>query len=342
MQEFKRENLKSWDLLGYIESVTCIKAKKAGNNTYKFQTCPICGGGDHFTVNTIKNYWNTWSNCGGGTIVDFYMGYYGVSQMDAITALLGNDSIMKESQRLKEKRNEKPTASPRQAKTVDLTKNILEHYIKYTGDRDRLYFYRRNLPDWIIEKYKLFCCNPKEVFPSDLLPQLTNIDCWEYIIPVWRGNKAVNAIIRRNDNKTQYGEKAYNLKGLGLEIINADYVNQEHKLVCITEGIFDALSLETLGFNAICLNSANMADRLLKLIKLGNRVNKYFIFGDNDNAGKELNNKISNGLASMNIQHVVFDAYKGDYDTYKDINLFHCCEDVQKLKDNIKKCFYQS
>lgn len=352
MQTFKKENLKSWDLLSYIESVTGCKAKKAGNNTYKFQECPICGSGGHFTINTIGNYFTTWDNCSkGGTIVDFYMVYNKKTQMEAITELLGNDIMMQEIQRFKKKRVKvKSTANHEKVKTVDFTTSILEYYNKHTGkivnrefgvDMEKLYFYHRNLPDWIIDKYKLFCCNPKEVFPADLLPRLSSISDWEYIIPIWRVGKVVNAMLRRNDNKTIYGEKTYNLKGLPLEIINSEYVNQEHKLVCVCEGFFDAMSLEVLGFKAICLNSANMADKLLKIIKLGNKVKKYFIFGDNDSTGKELNKKFIDGLSSMGIECIVFDDYKGDFEIYKDVNDFYCCED-EKLKKNIKRCFHKN
>ena len=99
LQTLKKENLKSWDLLGYIESVVGQKAKKSGNNTYKFKMCPLCGCGDHFTVNAIQNYFNTWGNCSkGGTIVDFYMAYNTKTQIEAITELLGNEDIFKRQQ----------------------------------------------------------------------------------------------------------------------------------------------------------------------------------------------------------------------------------------------------
>ena len=64
MDSFKE--LKRIDLLSYIENVTGTRAKKVGFNAYKFKKCPLCGGGDHFTIHTGNNYFNTWDNCGAG------------------------------------------------------------------------------------------------------------------------------------------------------------------------------------------------------------------------------------------------------------------------------------
>ena len=62
--------LKQIDLLSYIENTAGQKAVKAGLNAYKFKKCPICHGGDHFTVNTTANYYNTWGNCCAGSIIN--------------------------------------------------------------------------------------------------------------------------------------------------------------------------------------------------------------------------------------------------------------------------------
>lgn len=333
----RKENLKDWDLLSYIEDVTGQKAVRVGVNISKFKKCPLCNGGDHFTLYEQTNTYNTWGHCGGGSIIDFYMQFYGKSQRQAITELLGNTVVEGQRSRatVKKKITSSKPATVQTVKVVDLTDAIIKHYSKHTSDHDRLYFYSRELNDEVIERYKLFKCNPKAVFDAELLPKLTNISDWEYIIPIWRGGKVVNAILRRNDNKTQYGEKTYNLRGVGLEIVNIDYLAGQHKLICICEGVWDALTLEVLGFKAISLNSVNMADRCLKQIKLSNNGStKFYIFGDNDPKGKELNTKLSKAFQDMGIGHKVFDRYE----KYKDINEFSIFE-WERMKTNIKECW---
>lgn len=327
MKKYKTEDLKQRDLLSYIELTVGQKATKVGMNTYKFKKCPVCGGGDHFTVNAEKNYFNTWEGCSkSGSIIDFYMVMNQVDSMTAITELIKNGSA--ELDNIKSKREKTATLTGATVHySFDIHNLVLSKYIKCKNDRQ--YFYQRGLSDVVIEKYKLFKANPKDIFPGELLPNLSNIDCWEYIIPLWQDGKIVNCILRRNDDKCKYGNKAYNLKSLSLTITNLDYLNCGYKLVCVTEGVFDALTLETLGLKAIALNSVNMVNKLLDKIKCEEDI-KFFLFGDNDKAGANMNKKLKARLKNC----IVFDAYEG----YKDINHFFV-SDSKKLKENIKKVF---
>ena len=87
------EALKRVDLLSYIENTVGQRAIKAGLNTYKFKKCPVCHGGDHFTINTAKNYFNTWDNCGAGNIINFYMCYYSKDKKEALKELCSEFNI---------------------------------------------------------------------------------------------------------------------------------------------------------------------------------------------------------------------------------------------------------
>jgi len=257
--------------------------------------------------------------------------------MQAITELNGNADAESQSQvrTIKKKISTSKPEIVQPIKAVDLTDTVLSNYSKHTSDAERLYFYQRGLPDCIINAYKLFKCDPREVFDKELLPKLSNISDWEYIIPIWRAGKAVNAILRRNDEKTTYGEKTYNLRSLGLEIINTGHVAGGHKLVCITEGVWDAYTLETMGLLAISLNSVNMANRLIKQIEISNnKSTKYFLFGDNDEKGQQLNVKLAEAFDGMGITYKVFDRYEN----YKDVNEFYVAE-PQRLKQNVKECW---
>lgn len=62
--------LKNKNLLDYIELKTGQKTFKVGSNTYRFKKCPICNGSDHFNINTNKQLWNTFDNCGSGSIIE--------------------------------------------------------------------------------------------------------------------------------------------------------------------------------------------------------------------------------------------------------------------------------
>lgn len=332
------DKLKQYDLVKYIESCTGSRAKKINGNEYRINPCPICGHKDHFTVYRNTNSYSSFNECcKGGTIIDFYMEYYGKDVKESIqelkNELLGGqemNTIPFKSKEVKPEKEEKPVKVSKLS--IDLTTTV-NNYITSNPEMDYKYFYSRGLTDEIINKYKLIAGDPEELLKDnkDLLPGLKNISEWSYIVPVQNKGRVVNLILRRNDNKTTYGEKTYNLKNTDTFIFNCDYLKQKGTgIIFITEGIFDALSFETLNYKAIALNSVQMANKLLTEIKDNistSRRYKYIICGDNDEAGEKLNNKLMQEFKKLNIDCTTFDL-KGNKD----------CNDFLKAdKDAFKK-----
>jgi replicative DNA helicase len=323
------EKLKHENLLRFIEEQTSRKAHSVGSGTYRLKKCPICNGGDHFNIDTTKNLWNTFDNCGKGSIIDFYMQWWRVDTKEAIKELTkyfnySNDNCAFTEKEAKSTEKE----SSKTYKSVDLT-SLFNQY--YTSDKNDLtYFIERHIND-LDDRY-LFIggINPRELFKDhlDLLPNLNNISSYETVIPIWENGKVVNCILRRNDKKSNDNCKTLNLKGCEVKLFNADYLKQSNGVIFVTEGIFDCLSIECLGYKSICLNSANMANKFIDLVKSSSCKSKFILCGDNDKAGTELNNKLSEDLTKLNIENEILFFN----DDYKDINEYYIVN-----KDQLKK-----
>lgn len=318
----KENNLKSYDLLAYIENTTSQKAKLVGADTYRFKTCPLCGTGDHFNVNTNKNLFNGFTNdCGGGSIIDFHAKYYGKSIEESIKELnIYFDFNKEEAKPILEK-------PAKTYKEIDLTSAINNYY---NSDNNYLgYFISRGiLEDEVTNKYQLCGGNIKTIF-KDNLDLLPNIKGYNNVIPVWRDGKVVNCILKGK------GLNAINLKGPQVRLLNADYLKSE-KVIFITEGIFDCLSIECLGYKSTCLNSVNMALQLIQLISKYKFLGTKFILAlDNDSAGVKTNAKLTEELTKLNIDIFSLTVPK---EIGKDVNDWYLA-DKEQLKKELARLY---
>ena len=357
IQQLKQKNLKD-----YIESICGTMKTASTTGTYKYKKCPVCGGGGHFTVNTNDNLFNTWSHCAAGSIIDFHMAYYHVDKGTAIKELcshfsLGNSTrngsgAVKVKHPVKEKDLPKSQTvqEVKPVVEVDLTKCIEKYYME--NDNNYAYFQMRLLNTQcndmdILEKYctedimdnldklisqnKFIVADPRKVFTKEHLPGLYNIHAYEYIMPIWQNGKVVNAVLRRNDSKSKQNQKAINLKGLGVKFFNAEYLKTE-KTIFITEGIFDCLSFEVLGYKSICLNSVNMAGKLIEQVKQNIdtcKDTKFVLALDSDDAGSKARDKLNTGLKELGIDVLSLTVKE------KDINDWYLA-DIDDLRNAIE------
>ncbi len=351
------QELKSKNLLDYIEGQIGDKASHAGSGTYRFKHCPICSKGDHFNVNTHNNLWNTFGNCGGGSIIDFYMAYFGADKQTAIKELCKDFNINFETKGAKNMNKENiktevkqvPEQSAKTTKEIDLTSIINDYYT--TKQNNYNYFIERLLKnfdydeqlilnnyDRLVSTNKFLVGDPKEIFKDNLnlVPGLNNINSYEYVIPIWENGKVVNCILRRNDKKSTENVKTLNLKGLEQKLFNSDYLKQSEKLIFVTEGVFDCLSIESIGYKSICLNSVNMAQKFINLVKENLKTckdTKFIIALDNDTQGEKTTKKLSEGLTNLNINNFSLTVDS----KYKDINDYYL-NDLDGLRDEINIC----
>jgi hypothetical protein len=211
--------------------------------------------------------------------------------------------------------------------------------IKKQSLKDYRYYFNRGITNIkVLAKYRILSCNPQKVIPNELLPKLNNIWAYTNIIPVWKNQKVVNCILRRNDELSVANNKIYNLKGIPLEIFNLGYLSKadQDDIIFITEGIFDCLSFENYGMKSICLNSVTMYKRLIDSVKVNHeylrRKNiKLMICLDNDEVGRRYANIIRDELRLLGIRNNIM-----NIDGYKDINEF-LISDKKLFEYNLKK-----
>lgn len=303
-------------LLDYIPG----KKINLGGEKVRVNPCPVCSKKDHFTIYTGKNTYSSFNNCcNGGSIIDYLMEVEGLEKPKAIEKILTlsnqEGSITKMNKQI-----EKPIPAD-QSKDIDLTKNVL----KYHSNTNTSYFKNRGISDEIINKYKLCVADPQELLKNtkDLIPGLSNISDYEYILPIWENEKVVSIIGRRNDQKSLNNSKTFNLKGVKQRIFNIGLLKSNKEFLFICESVFDALSIESINnsFGSVSLNSVKMANRFIEAVKSNKEQcqDKTFVLcGDNDKYGTALNDQLKNELESLGIKTNIFKIKP----EYKDINEF--------------------
>ena len=150
---------------------------------------------------------------------------------------------------------------------------------------------------------------------------------------------ADNCYMQRFLNRSGNG-KNLNPTGLKTNIYNADILKTAD-IVFIVEGFFDSLSINSLGYNAIALNSTNNKNKLIDYVKLHqNEINKdltIILLGDNDktsNAGQECNKYLLENLKSLGIKAYIKTEIL-QKESVKDMNEL-LTKDAEKAKQVIK------
>lgn len=88
--------------------------------------------------------------------------------------------------------------------------------------------------------------------------------------------------------------------------------------VFVVESSFDAIRLEQVGVHAVATLGATVSSRQRELLK--QYFNEIVVLGDNDDAGREMSNKLCNILGSMAVKAVLPDKVK-DVSELSDIDL---------------------
>ncbi|WHY88206.1 DnaB-like helicase C-terminal domain-containing protein [Neobacillus novalis] len=255
------ESKKQVDLISLIKKKHLLE--KVGKGTYRVNPCPVCGHYDHFTIFAETNSYFSFSGCcKGGSAFDYLLEVEEKSHDDAFH----------EYQKLLEVEKEKPPSQPpvvKEGNDMDYTEWICSLY-QNTTEKGKQYFINRGIPNGLIEKYKLS------------IGQIDNRKCM--VLPVWEKGIVVYYSARFLDEKKP---KYKNATGTA-QIFNIDYLKASEKsTVLITEGIFDALSLEAMGYKAIALGGTQHADKLKEKIKQAACDTIFLTAFDNDKAGQE-------------------------------------------------------
>ncbi len=304
-------------LYDYLEK-NGLKLEKAGQNAYRINPCPICGHKDHFTVYPSTNSYTSFSGCcKGGSIIDYLIEVEGMNQAQAIDKL-HNMAGIKDSVHYK-----KEDAIPavvhevnEVVKTTASEKKEIAMLVMKAAQNKTDYYSIRGLTDKTINQYRLGYLPEGHKFGKS----------FKYVLPV-----SEHFLVLRSDNE----EDRYRNIG-NTEILNMHYLEDEtltEKQIFITEGYFDALSLEEAGYKAIGLNSTAMADTLIKTMDMQReklRGKQFILALDNDQGGIDTTNKLKKALSELRLQYAEL-----VIDGYKDINQF-LIEDKEGLLRTIE------
>ena len=300
------------DLLDYIKDQD-QEIEKIGENLYRLNPCPVCGHDDHFTVYAAKNTYSSFSGCcEGGSIVDYLMEIESLSKNEAIKKLRkiseGDDLEVSKTETMIEAttNNEDINKMVEEAK-----KNECEYYRK------------RGLSEEIIKKYELGYLPDGAKFGKD----------FKYVLPVSKNHVIVRTnIADKNDRYRNIGDT---------EILNVKYLEDPsltENEIFLTEGIFDALSLETIGKPAVSINSANMAKKLIDVLERNKSSlqDKIIILAfDNDKAGEEVAKTIEDAINSNDLH-----CDRLDLAGYKDANHYFT-EDPEIFKQELNDLYFR-
>lgn len=297
-------------LLDYVKNK--YEVKKEGKS-YAVTKCPKCGTGDHFIINAEENYYKSFANCcRGGTIVDFLNEIEGLDINEAINRTF-ELADMKECIQLKNDN----TSSINNKKAVfnSLISRTHENVIQTD------YFHKRGLSDEIINKYKLGYSEEGLNFAinncSDINEKVCDIyKYYRYYLPVLDSNNNCSYFITRlNDElapKDLKLNKTHNLAGKDVQLFNQRYIINSAKYnseyIFIVEGIFDALSVEELGYRAIALNSTSNIKKLISMIEKSKFqiLDKTFIIvSDNDEAGSRCKDNLVSEFKRLGLKFQV-------------------------------------
>lgn len=253
-----------------------FKVKKVGTETYRVYCCPICGGKDHFTINSKENYYNSFTGCcKGGSVYKYLQEVKGMSEDSAYKELCRLAGNTKSEAKLTPLKEMKKTIPPSDSSlSSDNTSKVLELYNKQTHT-DKEYFINRGLSNEIIDKYKLCIADIKELNPKAYGKRV--------IIPIWKDGQ----VTFYNSRALIEGQKPKYMKASGdATFFNIDYLKTAGKdeIIIVCEGEFDSLSFETIGIKAIGIGGT---ENYKNFLEHNNRKDIIILTAfDNDKAGQ--------------------------------------------------------
>lgn len=298
-----KENVSVVDVL---DKYLGVQLPMRGNKS-KNIPCPIHKGKDNnFAVEIEKNIATCFSQCGRSwNVIDLTMEIQNTDFKGAMS-LLEKDFTGGNANTQKTKRKA-PVSVTAHTNAIKKFNNL---YKTLTQDD---YFLNRGLSKEIIEKYGLGAVGEETDLNSFEKRDKAALKFWRFIIPI-----SEHFFIARLDETKAEGNRYRNFGQA--ELLNKNYIGDMSKtFIFVTEGAIDALTIETLGYDAIALNSAANASLLVKEIGKNEqqaRKQQFILLADNDEAGKELEERLQNAFKKMNMS--IYTARLNEQ--YKDIN----------------------
>lgn len=149
----------------------------------------------------------------------------------------------------------------------------------------------------------------------------TKAYCYKYFFPCLddKGNyTSVIAEINNRDNVDTYHPKYRKISGTGTttKLYNERYISASRRVVFITEGVYDALSVEEAGKSAIALLGVSH-NRLISLVKEYKPDTVFVVSLDQDDAGEKAAKRIAEEFDGLGVAYIIKPAAQE-----KDLNEF--------------------
>lgn len=151
--------------------------------------------------------------------------------------------------------------------------------------------------------------------------KVTKAYCYKYFFPCLddKGNyTSVIAEINNRDNVDTYHPKYRKISGAGTttKLYNERYISASRRVVFITEGVYDALSVEEAGKSAIALLGVSH-NRLISLVKEYKPDTVFVVSLDQDDAGEKAAKRIAEEFDGLGVAYIIKPAAQE-----KDLNEF--------------------
>ena len=306
------------DLLNYLENETAGKVISLGKNMFRINPCPICGHKDCFTVYANTNSYCCFSSShdSGGTIIDFLIEYENITLPEAIEmtkelAGIDDDGLVIEDDfdaildNIPDEGLYESDEKENGLENVEIDKF-------YSNVKKTDYFADRGISDDLIEKYKLGY----------------DPDYNAVVLPCFDENDKLIFLTKRYIKPNKDKNKYYN--SCSVKIFNEKYLySKKPKEIFVTEGMFDALSIEQVtGEPAVALNSHSNIDKLIAIMekkKLPKNKNIIYL-ADNDGSKEKAESKLKD-----------YDVKVRTLSKYIDANEYLQNKEEQRLKKELRK-----
>lgn len=287
-----------------------IHLKREGSN-YRATTCPICGGGNHFTIYNDGKSWKAW-NCisDGGTVLDYIMAVEKIELNEAINRLLEIANLNNFTK--EELNNMNTTITKREQVKVKQYNNPINktEYLKDISGKCLDYCKSRGLTDDTINHFNLRQYTNKG-YTNIVFPY------YEASIEGYVDNNIIAGKVRKPEKVEKGNLKYWTLKIEGYEdegsytdygcifneqnihsLINYKYnIGEKLESIIVTEGEFDTMIAYQAGYeNVVSIpNGVAGAEKVIEARKdFFDKFDRIIVISDADEAGIKMDEAFLN------------------------------------------------
>lgn len=239
-------------------------------------------------------------------------------------------------------RQEKKISKPVDLGNYDFSEEIDAAYRTMMHNREaRQHFVKRHYSKEVVDRYHLGFI---EEGHNGLLKKIPDHKCksrkaslYQFVYPIIDENGRATYFMTEINDRTQcddYNPKYRKINDLPAPLFNERYLKKDTPpVVFITEGIPDALSVETVNGKAIALTGVGYT-RLIELLAWYKPNTSLVLALDNDKAGKAMTEKLETELNRIGFKYVV-----GGPTFKKDFNE-ELIADAKRFADSIRNASY--